>query len=115
MANGVLQLVGAAIDAAEQLFLGEACEPAFHQVQPRGTGRCEAQMEAQMTQHPTLDSRIFLSGVIVNDQIAASRRGIWLVNLLQELGTPPPDGGDESARSRWPALKLSAANRLVVP
>jgi len=41
VADGVLQFAGAAMDAAAQLFFGEACEPAFHQVQPRGAGRGE--------------------------------------------------------------------------
>ena len=32
VADGVLQFAGAAMDAAAQLFFGEASEPAFHQV-----------------------------------------------------------------------------------
>jgi hypothetical protein len=55
MADGVLQFAGAAMDTAAQLFFGEACEPAFHQVEPRGAGGCEVQMEARMMQQPTLD------------------------------------------------------------
>ena len=34
VADGVLQFAGAAMDAAAQLFFGEASEPAFHQVEP---------------------------------------------------------------------------------
>ncbi len=60
LADGVLQFAGAAMDAAAQLFFGEACEPAFHQVEPRGAGRREVQMEARMTQQPTLDGRGFV-------------------------------------------------------
>ena len=35
VADGGLQFAGAAMDAAPQLFFGEASEPAFHQVEPR--------------------------------------------------------------------------------
>ena len=35
VANGVLPLQGAAVDAAPNLFFGQLGEPAFHQVEPR--------------------------------------------------------------------------------
>jgi len=43
VADGILQFAGAAMDAAAQLFFGEACEPALHQVEPRGAGGREVQ------------------------------------------------------------------------
>jgi hypothetical protein len=39
VADGVFQFAGAAMDAAAQLFFGEACEPALDQVEPGGAGR----------------------------------------------------------------------------
>ena len=43
VADGILQFAGAAMDAAVQLFFGEACGPALHQVEPRGAGGREVQ------------------------------------------------------------------------
>ena len=52
--DGVLQFAGAAMDAAPQLFFGEASEPAFHQVEPgRARGR-EVEMKARMPQQQRL-------------------------------------------------------------
>jgi hypothetical protein len=67
VADGVFQFAGAAMDAAAQLLFGEACEPAFHQVEGGGAGRGEVQMEARMTHQPTLDGRGFVGGVIVGE------------------------------------------------
>ena len=58
VADGVLQFAGAAMDAAAQLFFGEASEPAFHQVEPGRAGRREVEMKARMTQQPALDAGV---------------------------------------------------------
>ena len=47
VADGVLQFAGAAMDAAAQLFFGEASEPAFHQVEPGRARRREVEMKAR--------------------------------------------------------------------
>src|ERR1700687_5079182 len=77
VADGVRQFAGAAMDAAAQLFFGEASEPAFHQVEPgRARGR-EVKMKARMTQQPTLDGRGFVCRVIVDDQMERAVARTW--------------------------------------
>src|SRR5579875_3757801 len=73
------------MDAAAQLFFSETCEPAFHQVEPRGAGRGEVQMETRMTQQPALDGRGFVGGVIVDDQVEREPGRDLMVNRLKEL------------------------------
>ena len=101
VADGVFQFAGAAMDAAAQLFFGKASEPAFDQVEPGGAGRREVQMKARMTQQPALDGRGFVGAVIVDDQMQRESARDLVVNRLQEAGeTRPPDGADETRRSR---------------
>jgi hypothetical protein len=85
VADGVLQFAGAAMDAAAQLFFGEASEPAFHQVEPGRARRREVEMKARMTQQPTLDGRGFVGGVVVDDQMERAAARDLVVNRLQEL------------------------------
>ena len=74
------------MDAAAQLFFGEASEPAFHQVEPGRARRREVEMKARMTQQPTLDGRGFLvGGVVVDDQMECEAARDLLVNRLQKL------------------------------
>jgi len=73
------------LDAAAQLFFGEAREPAFHQVEPGSAGRREVEMKARMTQQPTLEGRGLVGGVIVDDQMERAAARDLVVNGLQEL------------------------------
>jgi hypothetical protein len=83
--DGGFKFTGAAMDVAARLFFSEACAPAFHQVEPRGAGRREVQMETRMTQQPTLDGRGFVGGVVVDDQVEREAGRGLVVNRLQEL------------------------------
>src|SRR6266481_7418547 len=85
VADGVLQFAGAAMDAAAQLFFGEASEPAFHQVEPGRAGGREVELKARMTQQPTLDGRGFVGGVIVDDQMERKPGRDLVVNRLEKL------------------------------
>ena len=85
VADGVLQFAGAAMDAAAQLFFGEASEPAFHQVEPGRARRREVEMKARMPQQPTLDGRGFVGGVIVDDQMEREAARDLVVNRFKEL------------------------------
>jgi hypothetical protein len=53
---------------------GDQFEPAFDQVEPRGTGRSEVQMEARVGVEPTCDRRMFVGAVIVADQMQLKSR-----------------------------------------
>ncbi|SRR5216683_3028847 len=104
------------LDAAAQLLFGEACEPAFHQIEPGGAGGREMEMEVRMTQQPTLAGRGFVGGVIVDDQMEREPgRGPGGQSSRGTGGTPPPGGCDETSPSRCQPWKWSAANSLVVP
>jgi hypothetical protein len=48
---------------------GEVAEEALHHVQPRRAGVREADVESWMTLQPALYGRMFVSGVVVQDQI----------------------------------------------
>src|SRR5437899_9191630 len=64
-ADCVLQLSRAAVDASTELLFGERREPAFHEVDPRGAGRGEVQMEARMTSKPAMERRrIVRAGIL---------------------------------------------------
>src|SRR3989475_3678411 len=68
-ADCVLQLSRAAVDASTELLFGERREPAFHEVDPRGAGRGEVQMEARMAGQPAMDRRRLVRAGIVEDQM----------------------------------------------
>ena len=67
--NRVLEFAGAAVNAAAQLPFSKEREPAFDQVEPGTTGRCEMQMEARVPQQPTLNGRGLVGSVVVKNQV----------------------------------------------
>jgi hypothetical protein len=84
-ANGVLELAGAAMDAAPQLLLGQGREPTLDQIEPRGAGRGEVQVEARMAQEPALDRRSLVGGIIVEDQMEVEGGRYGRFDGLQKL------------------------------
>ncbi len=71
--------------AAPQSVLGEVAEEAFDHVQPRTAGGREVDMKPGMTSEPSLHFRMFVGGVVVNDQVKFFVRRRHLVNHAQEL------------------------------
>jgi len=53
--DGRFQFFGRAVNPASKLAFCEQGEPAFHQVQPRGRGRREVDMEAGAFGQPVLN------------------------------------------------------------
>ena len=84
-ANRLLELAGAAVNAAAQLSFGKEREPAFDQIKPGATGRGEVQMEARVPQQPTLDGRRLVGSVIVQNQVHVQCTGHAGVNGFQEI------------------------------
>ena len=80
-------LEGAAPDA----FVGDLAEPALHQVQPRGAGGDEMQVETRMAAQPAGHARVFVRAVVIDDKVQLQiRRGlpIHLRQKLQKLLVP---------------------------
>ena len=67
--------------AAPNAFARDLSEPAFDQIQPRGTGRREMQMEPPMAFEPGLDFGMFMRGVVVNHQMQLSLRWSFPIKL----------------------------------
>src|SRR4029450_5008865 len=110
-----LQLGDAAVGRAPQLAVGQAGEPALHQVQPGAVGRGQVEVEAGMAQQPSLDLWGLVGPVVVADQVHVQRGRHSGVDGAQEL---------ENSWWRWrrctwemtlPEATSSAANRLAVP
>jgi len=57
---------------------GDQCEPAFDQVEPRGTGGSEVQVETRMGRQPAFDPRMFEGPIVVADSDATPASGsVW--------------------------------------
>ena len=82
--NRVLEFAGAAVNAAAQLPFSKEREPAFDQVKPRTTGRGEVEMEARVSQQPTLDGRRLMRSIIVENQVQVQFARHAGVNGFQE-------------------------------
>jgi hypothetical protein len=67
--DGQLQTPDAVEAAAADGLAGDQGEPAFDQVEPRGTGRSEVQMEARVDSEPVRDRGMLVGPVIVADQM----------------------------------------------
>src|SRR5262249_50382278 len=55
--------------AAAHCALSDQAEPAFHLIQPGTVGRREVQMKAPTARQPCSDARMFVCGVVINDQM----------------------------------------------
>ena len=54
---------------ASKAINGQVPKEAFHHIEPGSTGGCEVNMEPRMTIQPALDSGMFVSRVVVHDQM----------------------------------------------
>ena len=65
--NGLLQARDAVEAAAANGLRGDQAEPALDQVEPRGAGRGEVQMEARVRGQPLFDCGMLVGSVVVAD------------------------------------------------
>jgi len=63
------EFLNVAEDASAQLLLREIAEEALDHVQPRATGGREVHVEAWVPFQPALYKRMFVGGVVVDDQV----------------------------------------------
>ena len=120
--NGLLKLLGRAMDAAPELFLGQEREKALDLVEPGGSGRREVDMPAGMPGQPALDGRGLVGGVVVHHQVDVEVVGNPGFESTQELeGLPAavarktlPDnlaGGDVQRREERGGGRLDTFSR----
>ena len=76
VANGILQLQGAAMNAAPDLLFGQLGKPALDQIQPGSRSGGEVQVEAGMFGKPAADQLRFVRAVVVQE----CRKGYYLLN-----------------------------------
>ena len=69
LSDGHDEFFGIVKHAAPQSILGKVAEEALHHVQPRTAGRREVDMKPGMTSEPSLHFRMFVGGIVVNDQV----------------------------------------------
>src|SRR5579859_7943812 len=63
------QLLDGAEDAAAQPVLREVTKEALHHSEPRRTGGREVHVKARMSFQPPLHFGMFVSGVVISDQV----------------------------------------------
>ena len=83
--QGLNEFQNAAKNSTAEPVFREVAKETFDHVEPGGTSRREVDMETAMLLQPALNLGVFVSGVIIGDEIEflAVRRGI--VDQSQEL------------------------------
>ncbi len=92
-------------DAPPELILGEVAEESFDHVEPAAAGGREVKMEALVARRPALDCRMFVGGIIVDDQVELFVGGRLAIDETQELqpflmAMPLHAGGHHAAVQR---------------
>jgi len=78
----------------------EVAKKPLDHIQPEAAGRDKMQVETRVTRQPSLYIRVFVGGVVVEDEMEILRR--LRIDLLEELdpllmSMPRPTGGDHLA------------------
>ena len=79
--------------AAADCFVGDQCEEVFDLIQPRALGRDEMHASSQPTCQPSLDLRVAVRGVVVDDAVhvqVGRHGGVDQAQERQELLMPMP-------------------------
>ena len=100
--NGEFEFAGAAVNAPAELLLGERCEPALNEIDPRDTRRSEMQVEAWMTGRPPVNCRRLVRARVVEDEMHIGARGDSRL-----------DGGEELTKFTHTLPLVERANRLA--
>ena len=72
-------------DATADGLLAQFAKPAFDQIRPRRAGRREVEFEARMLFQPTLHFGVFMSAVVVQDQMQIERLWVTRIQGAQKL------------------------------
>jgi hypothetical protein len=85
--NGGFEVARTAMDAAADLFFGEGREPAFDEVDRRGTRRREMDVKARMPGQPPVDDWCLVRAVVVHDQVDVEIGRHRRVDRIEKLAT----------------------------
>jgi len=91
--DGGLEGLDTGVHPSTQLALRQQREPAFHAVEPRGTGRGEVQMEVGTFQQPPANQSRLMGAIVVQDHMhVQAGRDVRLdrIEELPELPRPMP-------------------------
>ncbi len=83
--NGVDEFVQTAEHAASNAFVGQFAEPAFDQVQPRGTGGREMHVESRMALKPSLNLGVLMGRVVVHDKVKVEMASVCASMTLRNF------------------------------
>src|SRR5260370_20628876 len=84
VANGVLQLQRAAMNAAPDLLLGQFGKPALDQIQPGSRSGSEVQVEAGTFGQPAADPLRLVRAVVVQDEMYVQFRRHVLLDGMEK-------------------------------
>src|SRR5437016_2927187 len=85
VSNRLHEFGDAAEDSVADAVLREVAEPAFDDVQPRTAGGGEVQVEPRVSFQPRQYLGVFVSRVVIQDQVQVKFRWCLAVDLLQEF------------------------------
>jgi hypothetical protein len=108
------QTMDAVEAAAPNRLAGNRGEPTLDQVEPRGAGRGEVQLEAEIGGEPLLHRGMLVGAVVVADQVQLAT-GVAPGHRLTKGDELDVGMTLETASLTLPLATSSAANRLVVP
>jgi hypothetical protein len=83
--DSVNQLADAAEAAGQDRLLAQVPEKPLDQVHPGGAGGRKMQFETRMARQPALDDRMFMGGVVVQNDVDVLAQGNFLVDSLEEF------------------------------
>ena len=67
--DAFLESFDAGKNAAPELILGEVAEESFDHVEPTAADGREMKMKALVARRPALNRRVFVGGIVVDDQV----------------------------------------------
>ena len=83
--NAFLESFDAGKDAAPELILGQVAEESFDHVEPTAAGGREVEMKALVAHRPAQNRRVFVGGIVVDDQVELFVGGRLAIDETQEL------------------------------
>src|SRR5438552_12266808 len=83
--NAFLESFDAGNDAAPELILGQVVEESFDHVEPTAAGGREVEMRALVARRPAQNRRVFVGGIVVDDQVELFVGGRLAIDETQEL------------------------------
>lgn len=115
VADVFFQCGNAFVGAAAGELVGEVAEPAFHLVDPGGSGRGEVHVETRAPCKPLVDDGRLWVARLSQIRCTSSSAGTVLSMLVRNFLNSVARWRRCSSVMTVPSAMLNAANRLVVP